>query len=76
MLKTITESTLIPVGLAVITIGGASMWVTQLKAQLDVDNSIIAELRRASEGQTKLIYEINSRLSRLEWKLESPKYTK
>lgn len=46
------------------------MWVADTASQIKNNRQVIEELRQGSEASQKLIYEINSRLSRIEWRLE------
>jgi hypothetical protein len=69
-MNTITQGTLIPLGLAVAVIGGAAVWVTETRAQIRHNTIAIEEVRRLQAEYVKQLYEINSRLSRMEWKLE------
>lgn len=66
----ISQETLMPIGLAVLVIGGGAMWVTNIKNQLDLDRENISSLVKNYELYTKTIVEIDSRLSRIEWKME------
>lgn len=66
----INQETLIPIGLAVVLIGGVSMWITDIRSQLKYDFDRIEVLTASHEANIKLIAEINSRLSRIEWRLE------
>lgn len=70
MSKILNQNTLIPMGLAVVVIGGAATWIGDLKNQVKGHEELLVELKRANEANNKLNYEINSRLSRIEWKLE------
>lgn len=69
--KVITEQTLIPIGIAVVVIGSIAGWATNVATQLHVHQESIERVKAADESNFKLIYEINSRLSRIEWKLEN-----
>lgn len=67
MIQKISENTLIPLGIAVIAIGGAATWLTAMKSKVDEHGILIEELRHSNEEHFKMVYEINSRLSRMEW---------
>jgi hypothetical protein len=71
MIKHISESTLIPMGFAVLVIGTGTMWITDMTSQVKQHKEILDEMRKSEETGQKLIYEINSRLSRIEWRLET-----
>jgi hypothetical protein len=70
MVKTITQETFVPIGLAIAIIGSVTAWVTDLRSQMNNNTAIINSLRSGDERNIKLFQEINSRLSRIEWKLE------
>lgn len=73
MAKIINQETLVPIGIAIIVIGSASVWVTEMKSQIKINTDTIEILKKGQEDNFKLNHEINSRLSRLEWKLEETK---
>lgn len=66
----ITEKTLIPLGLAVIAIGGGSMWLTQVYAEVKDSSQKLQHVIIQQEEYNKNLIEINSRLSRIETKIE------
>lgn len=70
MSKVIREDTLVPLGIAVVAIGTITAWAVEVKSQVRSHAEVIESLRQANEANIKLISEINSRLSRIEWKLE------
>lgn len=70
MSKILNEDTLVPIGVAIAVIGTVTAWIVDTKNGLASHTEIIESLNRANEDQVKLIHEINSRLSRIEWKLE------
>jgi hypothetical protein len=69
----ITDKTLIPLGLAVIAIGGGSVWLTTVYAEVKTNNEKLTEVIRSQEEYNRNVAEINSRLSRIEGKLEGRK---
>lgn len=71
MSKVLNEETLVPIGLAVVAIGGITAWAVEMRSQVSAHTEVIAALTQANESQLKLIHEVNSRLSRIEWKLEN-----
>lgn len=72
-MKQIGQDTLVPLGLAIVVIGSVSMWVADVRSEIKLHDGLIQELKQASETNYKVIYEINSRLSRIEWRLETKK---
>ena len=66
----ITDKTLIPLGLAVIAIGGGSMWLTNVYAEVKQNTQAVIELTQHQDFYNKNLIEINSRLIRIESKLE------
>lgn len=73
MKNVVNQGTLIPLGLAVAIIGSAAMWVSDISNQIKFNSGRIDFLSKSNEDQVKLIYEVNSRLSRIEWRLEVDK---
>lgn len=59
-----------PVGLAVLVIGSSAMWVADVRSSMKANEAQIEALTASQGVNIKLIQEINSRLSRIEWKLE------
>jgi len=72
-LGAITDKTLIPLGLAVIAIGGGSMWLTEVYAEVKDTSRHVERLAAVQEEYNKNLIEINNRLSRIEWKLGDKK---
>lgn len=72
-MKALTENTLIPLGIAILAIGGGSMWITSLYAEVQSTSTAVKEARTRQEETSKTLNEINERLSRIEWKLEKGK---
>lgn len=72
-MKALTESTFVPLGIAIIAIGGGAIWLTNVYAQVKESNVAIERLGQKQEEYNKLVIEINGRLSRIEWKLETTK---
>lgn len=70
MSKIINQDTLMPVGLAVLVIGSSAMWVADVRSSMKANEAQIEALTASQGVNIKLIQEINSRLSRIEWKLE------
>lgn len=67
--KSINQETLVPLGFAVVVISTVAMWVADTRAGMKAAAEQIEILNRNNETNIKLIYEINSRLSRIEWGL-------
>ena len=70
VLKSITQDTYVPIGVAIVVIGAVAGWVTGVGATMKTHQEVIEQLKLSNESNYKLIYEINSRLSRIEWRLE------
>ncbi len=69
-MKALTEHTFIPLGIAIIAIGGGAMWLTDVYAQVRDNKIETARLSIKQDEHNKLVSEINVRLSRIEWSLE------
>lgn len=69
MIKILNQETLVPIGLAVMVIGASAMWITDVTSQVKMHSVEIKSLAQSNEAQLKLIYEVNQRLSRIEWQL-------
>lgn len=70
-MKALTESTLVPLGIAIITIGGGAMWLTDVYAQVKESKMSIVRIEQKQDEYVKLVTEINGRLSRIEWRIET-----
>lgn len=70
MSKVINHDTLVPIGVAIAVIGAVSMWVADVTNTSKAHATQIHSLVESNTDQVKLIHEINSRLSRIEWRLE------
>lgn len=70
MIKSITQETFIPIGVAIVVIGTAAAWATNVASQIQAHKEILEQLRSVNDSNFKMVYEINSRLSRIEWRLE------
>jgi hypothetical protein len=73
MTKIINQDTLVPLGLAIAIIGSVAAWACDIHAKVNNYETVITDIKKNNEFNVKLIYEINSRLSRIEWKLEEKK---
>lgn len=73
MAKIINQETLMPIGLAILVIGGITAWVSETRSELKNNSEQIKSLSEGNVVHIKLINEINSRLSRIEWALEQKK---
>lgn len=72
-MKIVNDQTLIPIGLAVTLIGSVAMWISSVRSDLASHSEQLVALSRNHDAHIKLIMEINSRLSRIEWSLETKK---
>lgn len=72
-MKSLNQNTLIPIGLAIFVIGGGAAWVTNVSTEMAECREEKVENKKNNAAIFKMVYEINSRLSRLEWKLEKEK---
>lgn len=75
-MKIVNNQTLMPVGLAVVVIGTAATWVESVRSDIKSHTIQLENLAKNQEEHLKLNWEINSRLSRIEWKLEETKTKK
>ena len=66
----VTEETLIPIGLAVLAIGGGTVWLTTIHNKTEVNTRAIAEISAKQESSNDLLKSIDRRLSRIEGKLD------
>lgn len=70
----ITDKTLIPLGLAVIAIGGGSMWLTSVYATGIQTRQMVEQIQsdrtESKKEYNKILIEINSRLARMEGRME------
>lgn len=73
MSRVVNSETLIPLGLAVLIIGAVATWVSDVRGRVGFNTENIEALKKTSDATIKLVYEINSRLSRMEWSLENLK---
>ena len=62
----ITESTLVPIGLVIVFLGGVA-WITDIKVTTDQNKEI---LTRIEKEYVRVIRDIDERLSRIEGKLD------
>lgn len=68
--KVVNSETMVPIGLAVMVVGSVATWVSSVRSDLQSHTNQIEILAKNQEAHLKLNLEINSRLSRIEWKLE------
>ncbi len=69
----LNQETLVPLGLAIVVIGAVATWVSEVKYEIREHKEIIEELKKSNDSSFKLVHEINSRLSKIEWALEKRK---
>ncbi len=67
-MKAITETTLLPISLVIVVIGGI-VWLTSLYAKTDESFKAIARLESSQDAYYRNLQEISTRLSRIEGKL-------
>lgn len=72
-MKVINQQTLIPFGLAIVMIGSVATWVEMVRGDIKNHSDQLEILSKNHEAHIKLIIEMNSRLSRIEWALETRK---
>jgi hypothetical protein len=74
MKSTLTEKTLIPMGLAITVIGGGAMWLTKIHFTQEASAKTLTELREAVSVDRRLTYDlllnIDRRLSTIEGELK------
>lgn len=75
-LKSISQETFIPLGVAIVVIGTAAAWATNVATQIQAHKEILEQLKSVNDSNFKMVYEINSRLSRIEWRLEKESTTR
>lgn len=70
MPTSISEKTLVPIGLALVVIGGAAAWATKMDMTISAAQAAIQEQRQADMEYHKIVCEllrsIDQRLSRIE----------
>lgn len=70
MRKTLNENTLVPIGLAIVVIGACATWVTKINDFKERSCSKQQKVNSRLDDHDKQFYEVNSHVSRLEWKIE------
>ena len=82
-MKVLTEGTLIPIGIAVTVIGGASMWLTSLYLTQTAQAQKITEIQQAFEkvstDQSKLLnitYDIKQDVAEIKGEIKRLQYKK
>lgn len=69
----VTDQTLIPIGLAILTIGGGAAWLTVVHEKVAVSADRIKEMSEDQKKYTEDLHQINARLARIETLLERSK---
>jgi hypothetical protein len=69
-MERINEQTLIPIGIAILVIGSAALWVAGVNAQMTYASTAIAEVREDQKQYNSHLEEIRSRLSAIEGELK------
>jgi hypothetical protein len=72
-MQKIGQETLVPLGVAVVVIGAIATWVNTVESKIAANTAIIKEIRTTNDASLKQVYEINSRLSKIEWAIEKKK---
>jgi|GEM_PF-3849010 len=68
-MRKINETTLIPISLVVILVGGI-VWLSQLYAKTDQNGIDIKDLKEAKEKQFDILQDIRERVIRIETKVD------
>jgi hypothetical protein len=68
-MKTITEKTFIPISLLIVIIG-VVVWITTVSGKTDANTKDISDIKIGQQEYNKDLHEINTRLSRIEGKLD------
>lgn len=71
-MKSISEMTLIPIGLAVVIIGGGTTWLTVMASTLTQNSKDIASIKDNQSQYMKDLYKIELHLAKIRWKLGIP----
>lgn len=71
MNRIVNQETLVPIGLAVLVIGTLSNWWVRYQTKVDYHDQQLSVMSNTDDQILKLVNEINGRLSRIEWKLET-----
>lgn len=66
-MKIVNQETLVPLGLAIVLIGTVATWVESVRSGMQGHSDQLEILTRNHDAHIKLVMEINSRLSRIEW---------
>lgn len=69
-MKEITDKTLIPIGLAVLSIGGGAAWLTDLHVATASNSEMARRIELKQDRYNEELQEINDRLSRIEGELK------
>lgn len=65
----ITGKTMVPISLVISLIGGSG-WMTKVHSTVEKNTAQISEVKEKEEETLKVLREINTRLSRIEGRLE------
>ena len=65
----ITEKTLVPLSLVVILVGGI-LWLARIESLATANAAAVRQLSKDQQEYNRTVIEINTRLSRIEGKLE------
>lgn len=65
----LSQETLVPMGVAIVVIGTVATWVSNTSTSIKHQAEQLAAMSETHGANMKLISEINSRLSRIEWSL-------
>ena len=66
----ITDGTLVPLGLAVVAIGGGAAWLTTMYSAINEARATIQEVKADQREYTRNLEEINKTLGRIEGELQ------
>jgi vacuolar-type H+-ATPase subunit I/STV1 len=67
----LTEGTLIPIGLAVIAIGGGSMWLTSMYSAINEARATLIEVKEEQKEYVRHLSEIHRELSEIRGELKA-----
>lgn len=70
-MKTFTENTLVPIGLAVFVIGSGAGWITKMWIQTEAHGKSLDRLEQKSEAYVQSVDVINGRLSEIRERIVS-----
>lgn len=70
-MKSLSENTLIPIGLAVVVIGGGSAWLTKISIATAANSDALSRIETKQESYTEHLAEIRQDLAVIRQRIET-----